>query len=189
MGIFDCSRWRAQKKHPLAKICHTYPTMMKLGTGTPCLKKIQNIYGWCDTLLNFCWHQYFFTGNQQTLLYQKIQIQIAFRYVSSNSFNFFRFFKDFNKHDSNFDDVNKNSYSWRHQQNLIKWLKLCCICGHVTNILVTLGFLWEKLSRPQFYKDLTRLSWLKINNLGLVLAMTLKYYIGMEKELKLKVTK
>ena len=39
------------------------------------------------------------------------------------------------------------------------------------------------------YKDLTRLSWLKINNLGLVLAMALKYYIGMEKELKLKVTK
>ena len=28
---------------PLAKICHTYPTMMKLGTVIP-LKKIQKMY-------------------------------------------------------------------------------------------------------------------------------------------------
>ena len=28
------------KKAPLPKICHTYPTMMKLGTVTPYLKKI-----------------------------------------------------------------------------------------------------------------------------------------------------
>ena len=29
------------KKAPLSKICHTYPTMMKLGTVIPYLKKIQ----------------------------------------------------------------------------------------------------------------------------------------------------
>ena len=40
--------------------------------------------------------------------------------------------------------------------------------------LVTAAFLWEKLSQPQFYKDLTRKiaffegwSWFKFNNLGL----------------------
>ena len=31
-----------------------------------------------DTPLEFCWHQQFFTGNQQILLYQEIQIKIVF---------------------------------------------------------------------------------------------------------------
>ena len=35
-----CSRMEA----PLPKICHTYPTMMELGTVIPYLKKIQKIY-------------------------------------------------------------------------------------------------------------------------------------------------
>ena len=34
---------------PLPKICHTYPTMMKLGTVIPYLKKIQKIYESRDT--------------------------------------------------------------------------------------------------------------------------------------------
>ena len=34
-------RWRWDKKIPLPKICHTYPTMMKVGTVTPPLKKIK----------------------------------------------------------------------------------------------------------------------------------------------------
>ena len=71
------------------KICHTYPTMMKLGTGLPYLKKIQNIYESRDTPLEFCWNQHFFTGNQQILLYREMQILIAFWYIISNSFNFF----------------------------------------------------------------------------------------------------
>ena len=37
----------------------------------------------------------FFIGNQQSLQYQKIQIQITFRYIISNSFNFYWVFKDF----------------------------------------------------------------------------------------------
>ena len=32
------------KKVPLPKICHVYPTIMKLGTVIPYLKKIQKIY-------------------------------------------------------------------------------------------------------------------------------------------------
>ena len=63
-----------QKAPPLPKICHTYPTMMKLGTVTPYLKKIQKIYISRDTSPEFCWHQHFFTENQQILLYQEIQI-------------------------------------------------------------------------------------------------------------------
>ena len=45
-GLFtDEERGGAQKPPPHPRICHTYPTMMKLGTrGTP---------------LGFCWHQNF----------------------------------------------------------------------------------------------------------------------------------
>ena len=62
--------------------------------------------------------------------------------------------------------------------------------------LVTLGFLLEKLSRTQFYKDLTRKAnlfegcyWLKFNNLELALGMALKFYTSVVKGLKLKVRK
>ena len=73
---------------PLPKICYTYPTLMKLGTFLPYLKKMQKVYKSRDTDLDFCWHQHFFTGNQQVLLHQDIQMQIALWYIISNSFNF-----------------------------------------------------------------------------------------------------
>ena len=46
---------------PVPKICHTYPTMMKLGTAIPFPKKIQDLYELRDTLLEFRWHQHFLT--------------------------------------------------------------------------------------------------------------------------------
>ena len=62
--------------------------------------------------------------------------------------------------------------------------------------LVTVAFLFEKLSQPQFYKDLTRKtvsferwSWFKFNNLGLALGTNLKFYTSVAKELELKVRK
>ena len=42
------------KKVPVPKICHTYPTMMKLGTVISYAKKIQKIYESRDTPLDFC---------------------------------------------------------------------------------------------------------------------------------------
>ena len=39
------------KSPPLTNICHTYPTMMKLGTVIPYLQKIQRIYESRDTSL------------------------------------------------------------------------------------------------------------------------------------------
>ena len=36
------------------KICHTYPSMMKLGTVIPYQSKIQKIYKSPDTLPEFC---------------------------------------------------------------------------------------------------------------------------------------
>ena len=61
--------------------------------------------------------------------------------------------------------------------------------------LVALAFLWKRLSKPQFYKDLTRKtaffdgwSWLKFNNLG-QLDANLKFYTIVMKGLKPKVRK
>ena len=62
--FMDCSRLWWAKKAPLPKICHAYPTMIKVGTVIPYLKKIQKIYESCDTPLEFCLHQHFLTGNQ-----------------------------------------------------------------------------------------------------------------------------
>ena len=60
--------------------------------------------------------------------------------------------------------------------------------------LVTVGFLLEKLSQPQFYKDLTRKivfferwSSFKFNNLGLARGKNLKFCTSVVKGLKLKV--
>ena len=82
-----------QKGILLPKICHTYPTMMKLGTVTPYLKKIQKIYESRDAHPEFCWYQHFFTRNQQILLYQ--EMKIAFWYIISNSFKFLESLKIF----------------------------------------------------------------------------------------------
>ena len=46
--------WGGAKRPPLPKICHIYPTMIKLGTVIPYLEKIQKIYESRDTPLEFC---------------------------------------------------------------------------------------------------------------------------------------
>ena len=54
MGIFGTAHgWDGGKKTPLPKICHTYPTMMKLRKVIPYLKKIQKIYESRDTPSEF----------------------------------------------------------------------------------------------------------------------------------------
>ena len=54
-GLFrGCSRMGGAKKAPLLKVCHTYPTAMKLGTVILYPKKIQKIYESRDTPLEFC---------------------------------------------------------------------------------------------------------------------------------------
>ena len=96
-----------EKVH-LPKICHTYPTNMKLGKIKPYLKKTQKLYESRETPFEFCWHQHFFIGNQQILLFQEIQISIAFWYIIPDPFDVFWAFKDFfDKHGYNFDDVSK----------------------------------------------------------------------------------
>ena len=51
MGLFDAAHVLRRQKGPLPKICHTYSTMMKLGTVIPYLKKIQKLFESSDTSL------------------------------------------------------------------------------------------------------------------------------------------
>ena len=55
MGFFGAAHgwWGAKKPLPLPKLCHIYPTMVKLDTVIPYLKKIQEIYESRDTHLEF----------------------------------------------------------------------------------------------------------------------------------------
>ena len=56
--------------------------------------------------------------------------------------------------------------------------------------LVTAAFISEKLSEPQFYKDLTRkTTFLRGGLLGLALGMPFKFYTSVAKRFKLKVRK
>ena len=81
-----------------------------------------------------------------------------------------------------------NKILWHNSSYIVKvfmWPKL-----------VTLAFLWEKLSQPQFYKHLTRKatffegwSWFKFNNYGLASGRNLKFYTSEGKGLKLIVRK
>ena len=54
MGFFGAAHGWGGKKIPLPKICHTYPTAMKLDTVIPYPKKIQKIYESRDKPLEFC---------------------------------------------------------------------------------------------------------------------------------------
>ena len=74
-----------QKDSPLSKMSHTYLAMMKLRTAIPYLMKIQKHLNHLEQPLIFD----FFIGNLQILLYQEMQILIAFLYIISNSFNIF----------------------------------------------------------------------------------------------------
>ena len=80
MGLFGggAHGWRGVKRQSIHKICHTYSTMIKLCMVTPYIKKNQKICKSCDAHFEFYRYQYFFTRNQQLLLYYEIQIQIVF---------------------------------------------------------------------------------------------------------------
>ena len=80
MGLFRAAHGWGGQKVPLPKICHTYPTMMKLHKliAYSFIKKIRKTYKSSDTSLEFCWHQHLFIRKQQLLLYQEIQVSIKF---------------------------------------------------------------------------------------------------------------
>ena len=70
-----CSRMGGggQKGPPTQKSV-TYILQVWNVAGITYLKKTQKINESRDTVLEIFWHQHFFTGTQQLLLYQKIQL-------------------------------------------------------------------------------------------------------------------
>ena len=111
------------KRFPLPKICHIYPTKMKLGTFIPYLKKIHKIYKsreWI-TYINHLYESHSLSSANISIFLLEISkfcyirkyryrsiCRYIFWYIISNSFNFFWILKDFfNKHGYNFDDVRK----------------------------------------------------------------------------------
>ena len=77
MGIFGAAHGLGgggAKRPHFPKVCHTYPTMMKLGFVIPYLKYIQKKCESRDHIPWFLMASAFFTGNQQILLYQEIPI-------------------------------------------------------------------------------------------------------------------
>ena len=143
------------KKAPFRKICHTYSKMMKLNTDIPYLNEIQKI---CIT-----WHTpsfllislFFHRKSANFAISCNADIDCIFIHNFYLISYIIWIFKDcFNKYDYNFDDVSQNDHSkssqnkdilkwnswlhnfcsWRHQENNIKWLKLCCRCGHLAKI-------------------------------------------------------
>ena len=77
--------------------------------------------------------------------------------------------------------------------HVIQIILQMCSCDQS---LVTVAFLWEKLSQLQFYRDLTRetvffegWSLFKFNNLRLALGANLKFCTSVTKGLKIKVRK
>ena len=55
MGLFGAALgWKVGAKRTLPKICHIYPSMIKLGKVISHLKKIQEIYKSPDISTEFC---------------------------------------------------------------------------------------------------------------------------------------
>ena len=185
-------------------------------TVIPYLKVTQKIYESGVKFLEFCWHQHFFIRNQQSLLYQEIQTQIAFWYIISISFKVFQVFKDcFNKDGYNLDmstkiaalDLLKIKVFWIKSYDVIISAhdvinkNLSCHSNYIVDVVM-----WPKFGNSctsmreviitliLYGLDLKKhffevWSWFKFDNLGLALGMALKLYSGVIKELKLKVRK
>ena len=124
-GHFSGCSWMGRvKRPPLPKICHTYPTLMKLGTVIPHLKKIQKIYESFDTPPDFCWHQHFFTG----IFSQHFFISV-FSSAKMSTRGLPKITVFWNKgYDViiSFNDVTKKLFT--------TWYKLYCRCVHVTKV-------------------------------------------------------
>ena len=82
-GPFRGCSWMGRGQPPLPpnpfpKVCHTYPTMMKLGTLIPYLKKNQKLYKSRDTPPEFCWHQQFLPEISKFCYIKKYRYRLYF---------------------------------------------------------------------------------------------------------------
>ena len=95
--LMDLGDQKAKKASSLKYILHIlqWCRLAQLPKEDHYPNKTPKLYKSRDTLLEFGWHQDYFIKNQQILLYQEIQINIALEHNISNSFNFFEPLKIF----------------------------------------------------------------------------------------------
>ena len=92
IGLFEAAHGRGKgrgwgKNAPFPKICHTYPTMMKLGTEIPYLKNTQKHMNHVKHPLSCAETRTFLS--EISIGYIRKYRYIGFCYIISNSFNFF----------------------------------------------------------------------------------------------------
>ena len=110
-GIFGSAQGWAAIRSSLPKICHTYPTVLKLHSYT--LPKDDPKTIWITwripwVLLSIS----FFSSKISKICYVKKTVIDCTWYIISKSFKLFRIFNNcLNKNGFNFDEINKNSYS------------------------------------------------------------------------------
>ena len=76
--FWGCS-WMRVLKSPLSKICQIYHAMIKLGTVTPYVKKIQKIHKSCDTPLELCCYQHFLLNISNFCYIKKYRYRLHFK--------------------------------------------------------------------------------------------------------------
>ena len=94
-------------KCPLPKICHTYPTMMKLGTVIPYLKKFQKYMNHMTNLLGSADISIFLPEIIKFCYIKKYRYRF---HLDKQFLTLLTFLESFNKHGHNFDNVSKNDY-------------------------------------------------------------------------------
>ena len=107
-----CSRMEEGQKAPLPKICHTYPTMIKLDTAISYLKKIQKYIKYVTHHLSSADISIFSLEISNFCYFKKYRYRLHFNTKFLILLTFFLVFKGCsNKCGYNFDDIAKIGYS------------------------------------------------------------------------------
>ena len=120
--IISWSFWvcsRMEGRLILTKISHIYPTMMKLGTVIPCLKKIEKHMNQVTHPVNSA--DIYYPEICKFSYIKKYRYRLHFDTWFLILITFFWVFKNFfNKHANNLDDVSENGY-FRPFEIKISW--------------------------------------------------------------------
>ena len=89
MGLFVAAHrcWGSKSPSSSAKVCYTGPTMIKLGTSIPYLKKMQKYKNHVTHSSSSADISFFFHQKLIVLLYKEMQVKNGFYHVFSNSFD------------------------------------------------------------------------------------------------------
>ena len=111
IGHFGAAHGWGSKKTPFPKICHTYPTMMKLGTFILYLKKIQKYINHVTHPLSSADISILLPEFGKFCYIKKYRYRLYFYTLFLILLTFLSLERFINKHGYNFDDISKNGWS------------------------------------------------------------------------------